>query len=280
MISENRIIYSNGGTLTDYSKELNDLYAQPVTLTITSDDYMYIGGPLPFNHRYVEVSTANANAGSISVDLWNGSEWKAAIDVLDYTSVSGKTLAQSGLIAWTPDWDVSNWSYDDTDEMTSSGLSTGPKIGAFYWARLSVSADTSATVLKYIYFKFSEDADLVIQYPEFNNSSLKTAFAAGKSDWKDQAVAASEYILRDLRAMNVMVSPNQILDWQLFKMASIHKTAELIYTAFGDDYTDDKTEARKAYQQALQLKFFNLDSNKDATLDPKERRALSTFVTR
>lgn len=281
MLINNRVIFNNAGTLSDPSVALSNFYSESVVFDYeTGTDYLYLGSDLPFNHRYFDMSVVNANSASVSVDLWNGSEWVAAIDVIDETSVGGVTLARSGIISWRPDEDESSWNWDDTDDMTASGLST-LKIKGLYWARVKFSADlTNTMAFGYIGHKFSQDEDLEGEYPEMAQSALKTAFKAGKTDWKDQTIAAAEYIIQDLRQNNVITSRNQILDSRVFCKASIHKTAEIIFRAFGDDYKDNMIEAMKAYKRYIELKQFNIDQNRDATLTEKETHPISTFLRR
>src|SRR3990167_11302957 len=104
MLTSNRIIFSDNGTLTDYSATLNDFYTGTVAPTYTaSQDYLYVGGDAPFNHRYFDVSVANAVASTVSVEIWDGSDWNAAVDVIDETTTSGASLAQSGRIQFAVD---------------------------------------------------------------------------------------------------------------------------------------------------------------------------------
>lgn len=279
MLINNRIIYSDDGVLNDLSVTLSDLYDTATTLPIVAaDDAIYIASDLPFNHRYIEVSTANDQDASISIYLWNGNAWQAAVDIIDQTKVAGKTLAQSGIISWTPDR-LKNWSYQP-DSNDISELS-GTKIYDMYWVKIVFSDDPKATTaIKYIGHKFSTDNDLTSEYPEFASTSLKSAFEVGKTDWNTQTILAAEYIIEDLRTMNVITSSAQILDWRKFTKASIHKTAEIIFRAFGDDYKDNLQSSMAAYKKYLQVKAYNVDQNKDGRLNEVEKTAMSEYLTR
>lgn len=281
MLLNNRVIINNNGTLTDASIPLSNIHSGTQVFDFeTATDYLYLGSDLPFNHRHFDIVTVNSVAATPTISLWSGSEWVNAIDVIDQTASAGVSLAQDGIIAWRPDEDESSWSWDDTDDMANSGLQT-LKIKGLYWARINWSADLTDTLsFNYIGYKFSSDAELESEYPELAQSSLKTAFKAGKTDWNEQTLVAAEYIINDLRQMNVITSMNQILDWRVFSKASVHKTAEIIFRAFGDDYKDNLLEANKQYKNSLQLKQYNVDQNRDATLTEAETHPVTTFLGR
>lgn len=281
MLLNNRVIFNNAGTLTDASIALSNIQSGSASFDFeTATDYIYLGSDLPFNHRHFDMGTVNAVTSVVTVDLWNGTEWVAAIDIIDQTSVSGASLAQDGIISWRPDEDESSWNWDDTDDMTGSGLET-LKIKGLYWARVKFSANLTDTLsFNYIGHKFNDDEELYSEYPEFSQSTMKTAYESGKTDWNEQELVAAEYIIQDLRSNNLITSQNQILDWRIFAKASVHKTAEIIFRAFGDDYKDNMLEANKAYKQHINLKQFNIDQNRDATLTEVETHPISTYLGR
>lgn len=280
MLLNNRVIFKNNTALTDLSVKLNNIHSGTETVDIIAlQDALYIGSDLPFNHRYIDVSTANDQASVISVSLWDGAEWVPAVDVIDQTVGSaGKTLSQSGIISWTPDKDESWMCEDSTEEI--SDLST-LKIYNMYWAKLSFSSDLKATTaLKYVGHKFSNEEDLGGFYPELLKSSVKTAFQSSKTAWTEQLVEAAETIVRDLRKKGIVWSENQVLDWQKFSEASSHKTAEIIWNAFGKNEEDRAEGARKAYKEAFSQQVFNVDKDKDGRLDKSEKMIARGIVRR
>lgn len=281
MLRNSRVIFNDNGTLRDMTVELGDILSGTYLFNYTtSQDYLYIGSETPFNHKYFDLYSVNAVSTNITVEIWTGTQWLAAVDVLDETKVSGVSFAQSGRISWSINQDDNSWSRDDTDDMSNSGLET-LNIYGLYWVRLSWSATmTGTTTLSYVGHKFSDDTDLEAQYPDLARSELKTAFKAGKTTWKDQALIAAENIIHDLIQRNVINNGSQIIEWNLFRRASTHQVAAIIFRAFGDDYQNDLIQALKDYKEAMDIKVFKVDYNKNAMLDDSETRSISSVLTR
>lgn len=279
MIQNQRIIHNDNGTLIDYSVELNDFRAGTATIPIVAaEDYIYIGSDLPFNHRYLDISTANDQASVISVEIWYANDWHAAVDEIDRTASSGATLATSGILQWTTDkdkgWDIEQESEDVT------GL-TGTNIYNMYWIRLSFSADLkNTTTINYVGNKFSNDDELYSFYPDLNQASLRTAFETGKTNWNEQQLMAARILIADLKKRNIIRGGQQILDYELFKEPSIHKVAQIIYGAFGEAYKPNMETAKKAYDDSINIKYFNIDYDNNANLNPDERNLQTGFMRR
>lgn len=280
MLVNNRVIHSDNGTLKDLSINLNDLYNGNGALPfVAAEDKLYIGSDMPFNHRYFCVQYANDQASVASVEIWDGSSWRAAVDVLDQTKdANGRSLTQTGILSWTCDKDYGFGLEDSTEDILE--LST-LKIYNMYWVRISFSHNlNTGTLLSYVGHKFSNDAQLEGYYPDLNRSDLKTAFKAGKTTWDDQHVLAAEEIIRDLRKGKVILSGNQILDFESFNDAAIHKCAEIIMRAMGDDYAENREAAIADYREALDKVYFPVDKDGDGKLDTEERTGYSIGLIR
>jgi hypothetical protein len=272
LLSNQRIIHDNNATLIDLSVALNDITTGNATIDIVAaQDKLYIGSDLPFNHRHFQVAVANTAVAAIgTIEIWNGNEWVAAVDVVDQTSVAGKTMAQSGIVSWTVARNAS-WGREDTTEDIPT-LAT-LKIYDFYWSRLTFSANLSATTaLSYVGHRFANDDNLSPMYPELMRAEILDAFKTGKTDWNEQHLLAAEEIIQDIRQKKIAWNRNQILDWGQFNLAGIHRVAVLIMRAFGDDYRDNRAAAFQDYHKAMNLKVFTIDRNEDGRLDPVERR--------
>lgn len=279
MIQNNRILSKISGTTTDHSVVLNHYPSGTATIAMTSADALYLGSDMPMNHKWIKVSSANAVASVASIETWNGAEWVTAVDVIDQTAVSGASLAASGILSWTPNR-YTAWGRQNSSEEISDISTT--KIYNLYWVRLKFSATlTAGTALAYVGHKFSEDTDLFAEYPVFNDTALMGAHTTGKTSWEEQTVSAAEDIIKDLKAQDVIWAEGQILSPDQFRKASIHKTAEIIYRAFSADYEKEIALAKAEYKKAIDIRYFMVDANGNATLDPLERATNSTnWLTR
>lgn len=270
-----RVIWSDNGTLKDISLECNDFKSGTKVIDlVAAQDYIYIGSDFPFNHRYFDISVVSDTSSIISVDLWGGAgrEWRAANDVIDQTSIAGVTLAQSGVVSWTKAlrevW--SRW-HTNVEGQVITGLE-GVKIIDLYWARLSFSGNLkSTTALQFVGHKFSNDNDLEILYPDLTRAAVMTQFKSGKTSWLLQHIQAAEEIIRDLKNRSIIKSENQILDWELFRDASVHKVAHIAFNGFGKDFFENKKAAYELYKVELDKAIYNVDLNNNATLDVEER---------
>ncbi len=271
-----RIILSDSGTLIDHSLELNNFHSGDANIDfVAAEDSLFIGSRFPFNSIYFKVNTANASASVISIKYWENNVFRAAVEVIDETSVSGVSLSQSGYITFVPER-TKRWLREDTTSEQGNenvdGLG-GITIYDHYWIEIKFSADLDAgTKLEWIGDLFCEDDDLDSEFPFLAKSNVKTRFEAGKTDWQEQRVAASKLLIDDLVAAKVINSGDNILERRNLNMVCVSKTAEIIFNAFGDDYKDNKNAARIEYRSRIKKDIFGVDRNADARLSIEESR--------
>jgi hypothetical protein len=274
MILDQRVFHNS----TSISTLVNDYRTGAYTFPYATGDYLYIGSILPFNNLWFELGTVNAVTAACTVEIWFGNAWTSAVDLIDETSVSGKSLAQSGRIQFTTDL-LKGWDYEQ-NSFDVDGLET-TRVYNMYWARLSWNATlTNTMTLKYIGQKFSNDDILYSFYPDLAQTGILTAFESGKTSWDEQHYMAAEHIVRDLKKRNLIKARAQLLDFGLFVDASCHKVAELVYKSFGSPYFEQMSQARKDYNEAVDIKFINADQNANGQLDPLERRLMTGFMER
>lgn len=280
MLLNNRIIWKDNSDLKDISAPLSDFASNNQVIDfVSAEDALYFGSDMPFNHRFFDLVVVNSAASSVSVSIWDGTEFNAAVDLIDLTkSSAGASLAQSGIISWVTDRNKT-WSREDTTENISD-LST-LKIYNMFWVKLTFSANLSALMsLNYIGHKFCDDSNLTGLYPELGLSAIKDSFKSGKTDWEEQEILASETVIRDLRVKRELWSSNQILEWERFQEAAVHKTAELIFSSFGQDYENDRDRARRYYKEAIGSSRGGIDKNADGRLQIEEKFTISEFRRR
>jgi len=267
-----RVIFSDNGVLSDLTKALDDPYATNATIAVVAaEDYLYLGSYFPFNHRFFQVSSANAAASIVSVENWWSSAWHACVDVIDETKVSSATLGQSGNISWVPNR-LKGWDRLDTNDPGGgiTGLTT-LAIYDLYWVRISFSANlTGSTALSYLGHKFASDNDILGEYPDLMRTGVLTSFATGKQNWNEQHFAAADYIIKDLQSAKILYSKDQILEPEIFRKAAIHKVAEIIMNSFGKDYEELKKEAARNYHKARHIPNLAIDTNSTGKIESSE----------
>jgi len=263
-----RIFIKEGSAIKEVSKTLNSYTSGTTIATITSMDAIYLAVDFPMNHFYLKMGTVlNAESSVMSVQYWNGEDWISSVHVNDYTDA----LSNSGMVEFTPDRDEA-WMRDDTND-NGNEITDLESIKVYdkYWIKIKFSASLTAAIeLLWIGILFSTDSDLFSEFPIFNDSSFMLAFKVGKTSWEEQHVKAAELIIQDLKRRNVIIGPEQILEYNLLLPASVCKTAEIIYNAFGNDYLSQRDSARAEYKQRCDLSKFILDTNNNGIIDHYE----------
>lgn len=274
-----RVIYSDDGTLTDISTELSNFHSGDYTFSgfVASEDYIYIGNIVPFNHFYLKMGTASVASTTMSIHYWTGNTWQEVVEVDDET----EGLTQDGYITFVPDRDY-KWIEADTNGQGQqvTGL-TSLTIYDKYWIRISFNNNLTAdSIISWIGQKFSNDDDLGSEYPDLVRSSVLTAFESGKTTWEEQHIRAAEIIVQDLISKQVIFAKGQILERSGYMLASVSKVAELIFNSFGDDYADQKKNARNEYESRMDKNIYDIDANLDGELTEGEMTNRQGFMTR
>lgn len=273
---DNRIIYSQNGTLSDKSVDLNNYHSAATNITLSTNDFLYLGSRLPFNHFYLKISDDNEVDLSLSASYWDGEEWVDMVDLLDETN----GLTQSGHIQFTPNRRY-GWCMEPTNEDGNriTGL-TDVVIYDLYWMRISVSQTADQIGFEWVGNIFCSDDDLYSEFPDFRKTNVLTAFEENKTDWEEQRVIASRMIVKELISKNVIEDKGQVLDWRMFRDACVMKTAELIFKSFGDDYIDDRIASRNEFNDRMSRLNYRVDKNKNAIEDFQEMKVSSGYFSR
>jgi len=283
---DTRIIFSDDSTLEDITINANDYHSGSDDIAfVAADDKLFIGSYLPFNHLYIKMgSNVNANASVMTIKYWDGSNFREVAELIDETKSSGATLAQSGFITFIPhkkyDWrEEDTVDVEDNEEVTDLG---SVKIYERYWIQITVSADlTASTDLAWVGNLFNKnDNDIEGRYPELANSTTKTNFESGKTDWEEQRVEAAKEIIQELKRRNIIKGSGQILERDDFRLASIHKTAEIIYNAFGSARDEERGKAIKAFSIAIDGFIASIDNDRDGRSDSEEREETTAHGVR
>jgi hypothetical protein len=156
-------------------------------------------------------------------------------------------------------------------------FANGPEIYNKYWLRIGFSAPGVAFGLKYVGSLFASESDLLAEYSHLRDSILLDSWETGKTDWLDQRVIASEYIVTELKKRSIIKERSQILDISILQEPCVHRAAEIIYSGLGPkNYESEISNAGKRYGKAINLNKFEVDVN----MNGKKERGEQTITTR
>jgi len=273
-----RVLFSDNGTLIDFTSAVNNYASGSKNFNYTtSQDALYIGSKMAFNHIYFKLGVVSAVSATMTVEYWNGNSWEPVVELIDETV----GLTQSGMIKFFPNkqagWQMAS---TNSDGSTVTGL-TSVKIYDQFWLKITFNATlTSGTYLDWVGNIFSNDDDLSSEFPDFAKQSVKTSFKPGKQDWEEQHVKAANILAQDLIDKGIIYETGQILNSEDYRESSVMKVAEIIFRALGDDFTDQRQQAREEYQHRLAKRLHAVDTNADAIEQVIERRAESGWMSR
>lgn len=245
---------------SDKSNEAFDFLRDNFNLTLTTNDYIYVGYSKTINSLYFHLATPNVNSNSLTVEFWNGSSWEAVSNLNDFT----KGLIRSGYMTWT--------------RPTTHSLDTiNSKEGYFY--RISTNTNHSAAVYSGCGIIFNDDHDLEVENPDI----LDENHLAGKTSHVALSVAAKNQIIQDLNNKGLTKTLNNIesgincwdlLDITQVKEASVFLTLAKIYFNFSDNpddkYYQNYQDYMKRYEQSMNVVRLYIDKNNDGQEDLDE----------
>lgn len=270
-----RFIYSDNGTIKDFSTELSDYHENSAVIDYTTaEDYLYIGSELPFNSLYFKVDSQNSIASSIKIEYWDGSNFIEMVEVKDETSVGGVPFSRSGHINWVPD---KNYTWTDEDTVDTSDQENIDGLGSvtiydLFWLRVSFSASlTVSTELSWLGPKFCTDNDLKGEYTMLANTTFINNYEVGKTTWERESILASEMCVESLIDMAVIYSGDQLLERGKLRDSCVSKVAEIVFNNLGDDYIDDTKKARLEYKSRIKKRSYRVDKNANGMLDKREK---------
>lgn len=265
-----RFFHSDNGTLEDKSTSLENYHASTEIIDIVSaQDAIYIGSEFPFNSLFFDVSVANDQATTPTVQYWDGGFWRNMVEVIDETN----GFFQSGYMTWVTD-KSHNWAKEDTvytsgtEQITGLGNIT---VYDLHWIKITFSADMNAlTALNWVGAKFCSDADLEGEYTLFSKSGFKSAYETGKTSWEREIILASRLVIEKLIDKKSIFSGDQLLERRKLRDACVSKAAEIIFNNLGDDYEDDRKKANVEYNKRMNKVNYKADLNANARIDEHE----------
>jgi hypothetical protein len=231
--------------------------------------YLYIAQDLPFNHVFIQVTTANTVATTVVIEHWDGTAWRACNDVLDDTVTSGKPLTTSGFLQWQIDDDYSPCVITDTSDSTATDLN-GLKVYDKYWFRISYADVLDSAVLKCVRFQFTNSS--IIKGLDIELDTYLLSFASGKTDWYDEISTASDLVVIDLKRMGLIKGYGNIISFDTIALITAYRTLTLIYFSLGPAYLERYKVVSAEYTNLLTSSKLTVDTDDNAKVSTDEVR--------
>lgn len=232
---------------------------------------IYIAQETPFNHVFVQVDTPNEEEATVTVEHWDGSTWRACVDILDATANTGIPLTNSGHIQWQIDEDYSPSIITNTKESDATVLQ-GLDVYNRYWFRLSYdTALTADTEIKSFRYQFTNSQ--IMKGFDIELDTYLSAFATGKTDWFDEISTASDLLIVDLKRYGLAKGYGSIIDFNTVSLLAAYRTLSLIYFSMGTAYVEKYKTISGEYERLLTSSKLTIDTSNDAkkTIDKIDR---------
>lgn len=261
-----RVLYSDNGTLTDYSLALQRGGGKMNAAIVASEDAIYLGQYFPFNNFFVQVDTANAKLSQMQIAYWDGSIFRSAVDLLDATALNGKSLSQNGVVQFQPSRDGA-WQVISNPATDAPVLLNTMTIEDLYWLKISFTGDLSlATKISELSYAFCRDEDLLSVDPEINDYLS----AWQQTNWIKQILMGSQNVIADLKARGLVKNNGQVLRFDDVFWATVYKTLDIIFTPMGKNFVDKRKDYQKKYSEFIQGPRFTLDQSNDGRVERAE----------
>lgn len=266
------ILDDANAVFTDYSNKAIDYDRDTFTVTLdSSTSYLYVGFYKPINVLYVELGTANTNAGEFTGEYYNGSAFTSLAGFFDESN----SFARSGFVQW-------DRGQTDEAKTTVDGVE-------LFWYRFRPSVTHSATVINGLNLVFADDQDLKREFFEIGDF-----LPSGETSHILTHVAARDQVIQALRNSGDYKTNSgtrgditifDLLDISQVKLAATHLALQKIFSSVIDDpdglYKDKAAEYKTNYSAAIKTPFINIDRDDDGIQDSNENiRARTTRIYR
>ncbi len=261
-----RILKKVGATRTDISYENQDDSAKS-EIPLESTDHVLIGMQYPFNNFFVNLTASEPNdaVSALSLEYWNGNAWKSVVDLIDGTSVGGKTFAKSGHVLFALDKHEAGWLKVNDPETDGPDELDGTNIYDLYWLRLKVSAELVAAdpadnvSFEEIGFAWTTGQKMKAIKSEIDR--YLPSFATGKTNWIPEIMLACKMMTTDLKKAGLVLGPQQVLRVDDFWLPATYKTLWLIYSNLGPAYLESANAMAHQFYKTMNVDNISVDQD-------------------
>lgn len=260
------VIYSDGGVYTNYSQDAMDFKRDTFNITLTTDDYIYIGYKKPINAVYVAMTVLNTLSSSLAFEYYTESGW-VSLEVCDDT----KALTRNGFITWDR--------VENAADFTVDGIEA-------CWVRLSSNDDLDQVTFQAINLIFADDHDMCDEVPALVDPCF---YPSGQTSHLLQHVATKQYIMNRLKAKGYVKTTTNgdanidewdVLDIYDLKQAATYYSISQIYFNLSDDIDDPYwlkyQEYKKKFDEAFGAGLVQIDLDDDGIVDVAEKRPIKS----
>lgn len=258
--------HDDNATFSDFKTEAIDFTRDTFTMALDKDvDYLYVGFYKPINAIYLDLATANTNAGTLDVDYYNGTEFTNVINLYDETA----SFTRNGFITW--DRNLINESETTIDSTEK------------FWYRIRPSVTHSSTIFNTLNILFSDDQSLKLKFTEV----LSKDFLAGENNHNKIHAAVRDEIIETLRrkgllkldgksdsTSNANLTPFDLHDIFEVRAAACYLALYTLFFDFSDDPEDiwmAKAKVYKGmYEKNINLVRISIDVNDDGLVTESE----------
>lgn len=262
------VIHSDGGVETDYSADAQDFGRDNFQITMTTDDFIYVGYHKPINALYLAMETPNTVTSSLSVEYYSESGW-SQLEISDQS----KAFIRNGFVSWLR--------VSDSAEIEVASKSQ-------HWLRISVNDDIDPVTFQAINLILADDNDLRQEVPALVDTCF---YPEGQTSHLLQHVATRNYIMSRLKYKGYVkndyvgnvqnINEWDILDIYEFKQAALYHVISQIYLGLSDDPEDQYWAKYEEYSSKFDRAFNNglttIDTDDDGQVDPVEKRQIKTI---
>lgn len=261
------VFHDDGGAFSEFSAEAQNFTRDPFTITLTTDDFLYIGFRKPINALYAQMATTNTLPTTITAQYYTSDAVWSNVEISDDT----KGLTRSAFITWNRP--------TDSEAVTVNGEE-------LHWIRFSVSSDTSAVDFQAINLILADDNDMAQEVPDLIDDCF---YPDGQTSHILQHVASKNYIMSRLRTLGYVrhisasgaeenIDQWDILDIYELRTAATYYSIAQVYFNISDNVEDQYwskyQEYIKKFEEAFNLGRLRIDQNDNGQEDANEKRPI------
>lgn len=262
------VFHFDGASYTSYSRKAASFGRDSFTMTLETDDYLYVGFTKPINALYTNFVTSNVNTSVFTMEYYNGTTWTSVSSFDDDT----EGYSRSAFFQW------------DRGLEDESVVQPDASMPTQYYYRISTDVNTSALEIQGMNLLFSDDEDLKREFPCVLDSSMllgNTSHVLLHESSRDEIVQRFRNKGFNKReGENTSAGRQDIIPWDLLNIQEVREGSKFLalskaFFNVSDDPDDifhqKSLYYRKRYEDEIAIAFLTLDEDNDGKVDDNEQ---------